>query len=98
MNPSLVREIEDLIQAPATRDILKAGKPLVVAASMLSAAAPHEMTATTVVGVVGYDDVDALRALVLDLNDEHGLEATVKIQVGSYSVRFSRRSPSAARR
>jgi hypothetical protein len=35
---------------------------------------------------------------VLDLNEEHGLEATVKIQVGSYSVRFSRRSLSAARR
>ena len=57
---------------------------------MLSSAAAHQMTATTVVGVLGCDDVDAFRSLVADISEEYGLEATVKLQQGSYSVRFSR--------
>jgi hypothetical protein len=92
MNPALVREIEDLLQPPAARATLKAEKQLAVAAGMLSAASAREMTATTVVGVLGSDDVDTFRSLVADISDEYGLEATVKIQVGSYSVRFSRPS------
>ena len=87
MNPALVREIESLLQEPVT---LKSEKPLAVAASMLSTAAAHQMTATTVVGVLGHDDVDAFRSLVADIRAAYGLEATVKIQPGSYSVRFSR--------
>ena len=99
MNPALVREIETIFFQPAAAPVrLKCERQLVVAAGMLSAAAPHEMTATTVVGVLGSDDVDAFRSLVADVNAEYGLEATVKIQVGSYSVRFSRPSLNAARR
>ena len=56
---------------------------------MLSSAAAHEMTATTVVGVLGGDDVDAFRALVAEISDEYGLEATLKLHQGSYSVRLS---------
>src|SRR5713101_9320651 len=98
MKPGLVRDIEEILQKPDTRDTLKAKGPLTVAASTLSAATVYEMTATTVVGVLGRDDEDAFRSLVKDICDEYDLEARVKIQGGSYSVRFSRRSLDAARR
>ena len=98
MNPALAHDIDEIFQQPDTRATLKAEGPLAVAASMLSAAAAYEMTATTVVGVLGRDDLDAFRSLVIDICDAYGLEATVKIHVGSYSVRFSRRSIDAARR
>jgi CheY-like chemotaxis protein len=81
-----------VFKAPVDEPEESSEGPLAVAASMLSAAAVHEMTATTVVGVLGRDDVDAFRALVRDVSDEYGLEARVKLHVGSYSVRFSRRS------
>jgi hypothetical protein len=48
------------------------------------------MTATTVVGVLGRDDLEAVRALVHDIADEYGLDATVTVKVGSFSVRFER--------
>jgi hypothetical protein len=48
------------------------------------------MTARTVVGVVGRDDVEAFRSFVRDIADEYGLNAAVKINVGSFSVRFTR--------
>jgi hypothetical protein len=91
MNPALLREIESIFQeAPPAPARLKAERQLAVAAGMLSTAAPREMTATTVVGVLGRDDVDAFRSLVADLSAEYGLEATVKLHQGTYSVRFSR--------
>jgi hypothetical protein len=90
MNPALVREIEAIFQEPPGPVRLRCEKPLAVAAGMLSNTAAHQMTETTVVGVLGCDDVDAFRALVSDIGEEYGLEATVKIQLGSYSVRFSR--------
>lgn len=97
MNPALRREIESIFQEPPAPVRLKCEKPLAVAAGMLSAAAAHQMAATTVVGVLGCDDVDAFRALVSDIGQEYGLEATVKIQPGSYSVRFSRSADAAWR-
>jgi len=53
------------------------------------------MAATTVVGVLGRDDVDAFHSLVAEISEEYGLEATVKTQLGSYSVRFGRPSTTA---
>jgi hypothetical protein len=43
-----------------------------------------------VVGVLGLDDVAELRALVGRLVQEFELDASVRIHVGSFSVRFSR--------
>jgi hypothetical protein len=90
MNPALQHEIETIFQLPAAPAKLKAAAPLEVASRMLSSAAPHEMTATTVVGVLGRDDADAFQSLVADIGEEYGLDATVKIRAGSFSVRFSR--------
>ena len=64
--------------------------PLRVAAGILSRAANDEISATTVVGVLGADDVQAFKALVAEIVDEFGFEARVRLHVGSFSVRFSR--------
>jgi hypothetical protein len=90
MNPTLLRDVPTIFPSQSAPAQLKATAPLEVAARMLSSALEYEMSATTVVGVLGRDDPDAFRSLVSDLSDEYGLDATVKIQPGSYSVRFSR--------
>ena len=62
-----------------------------VAAATLSRAEPHEITATTVVGVgIGADDLDRFRKLVAEIADEFDVEATMRIRLGSFSVRFTR--------
>jgi hypothetical protein len=90
LNPFLARDLADILREPTPRDELVNEGPLIVAARMLSRAAESEMTATTVVGVLGCDDAHALRSLVQNIADEFGLEATIKLKVGSFSVRFSR--------
>jgi hypothetical protein len=59
------------------------------AAATLSQAELDEITATTVVGVVGLDDLDRFRTLVADISDEFDVEATVRVRVGWFSVRFA---------
>ena len=90
MNPSLARDLEDILNKPTPDAELANESPLRVAASMLSRAPTHEMTATTVVGILGRDNVEAFIALVHDIADEYGLDATVTVKVGSFSVRFER--------
>jgi hypothetical protein len=90
VNPSLDRQVEDILNGSSPRRALASEAPLRVAARMLSGATAYEMTATTVVGVLGSDDLDAFRALVHNIVQEFGLEATVKLKVGSFSVRFYR--------
>ena len=69
---------------------LDAERPLRTAADMLSRAPRGLMTATTVVGVLGQDDIPSFHARVQELCEVCGLEATVELQAGSYSVRFVR--------
>jgi hypothetical protein len=57
---------------------------------MLSNAQSDEISATTVVGVLGSDDMPAFEALVAEIADELNLDARVRLQVGSFSVRLSR--------
>jgi hypothetical protein len=59
---------------------------------MLSNAQSHEVTATTVVGILGRDDAAAFEALVADIAEDFGLETRIQMHVGSFSVRFSRPS------
>jgi hypothetical protein len=42
------------------------------------------------VGVLGSDDMPAFEALVAEIADELNLDARVRLQVGSFSVRLSR--------
>lgn len=67
-------------------------EPLRVAAAMLSRAAPGDVGAATVVGVVGLDDLGAFRALVGEIAETYGLAAAAELSVGSFSVRLIRRS------
>jgi hypothetical protein len=48
------------------------------------------MTATTVVGVLGRDDVDEFQSLVRDIAEEFGVYAEVRLKTDSFSVRFAR--------
>jgi hypothetical protein len=61
-----------------------------VAAATLSRASTDEITAATVVGIIGADDLTSFERLIGELADEFGLEAAVEIAVGSFSVRFKR--------
>ena len=61
---------------------------------MLSHAPPGEVSATTVVGVLGQDeDLDAFNTLVAQIEDELDLDVQVALHVGSFSVRFSPHAP-----
>jgi hypothetical protein len=64
--------------------------PLRIAAATLSCSSSDEVTATTVVGVLGRDDAPAMEALVAGIAAEFGLESRIRTNVGSFSVRFSR--------
>jgi hypothetical protein len=72
-----------------TRAALQSEAQLRVAAAILSHAQPGEVSAITVVGVLGHDDLDAFNALVAQIEDELDLDALVTLGVGSFSVRFS---------
>ncbi|MBV9357537.1 MAG: hypothetical protein JO023_18650 [Chloroflexi bacterium] len=91
VHTSLAHEIEEILSEPGrTRGACQ--RQLIVAARMVSRAPAGGTTAATVVGVLGRDDPDALRMVVRDICDEFGLDATVGLQLGSFSVRFFRPS------
>ena len=94
----LVRnQILEVLAEPAGVEGLACDGPLRVGAGTLSRAHRDEISATTVVGVLGADDVHAFKALVAEIADEFGLDAAVRLHVGSFSVRFSRGSPDTVR-
>jgi hypothetical protein len=66
--------------------------PLRVAAATLSWAPLDQVTATTVVGVLGQDDVPTFEKLVADIAAEFGLDSQIRLHIGSFSVRFRRRA------
>lgn len=90
MNLSWMRELADILNVAPPPEELACTEQLLVAARMLNGGAADQMTATTVVGVLGGDDVDALRSLVDAIAQDFGLEASVRVRAGSFSVRFSR--------
>lgn len=60
------------------------------AAATLGNARSREITSTRVVGVIGREDLAALRRLVARVADEHGLYASTHVNVGTFSVHFMR--------
>jgi hypothetical protein len=89
----LAHQFSDLLTEPAQR--LACEAQLRVAAGTLSRTAADQVTAATAVGALGADDVPAFEELVHEIADEFGLEARVRLNAGSFSVRFSRRSTEA---
>jgi hypothetical protein len=74
-----------------TGSALACESQLRVAATTLSHALPGDISAITVVGVLGGDDRPRFNSLVGQISDELDLEAQIRLHVGSFSVRFSRR-------
>ena len=68
-------------------------RPLRVAVETLRRAG-EDVTATTVVGIVGADDLEALEDLVRSIADECGLESHIRLRGDSFAVRFSRHAAS----
>ena len=75
-----------------TGSALQCGSQLRVAATMLSDSLPGDISAVTVVGVLGRDDLRAFNTLVSQIEDDLDLDADVVHHVGSFSVHFSRRA------
>ncbi len=84
-------QLDDILDKPERLPALKSESQLRVAAAMLRNAGPGEISATTVVGVLGRDDLDVFIRLVAHIGDELDLDTRVRLHVGSFSVRFSRR-------
>jgi hypothetical protein len=91
MTQLLTRQIHEIRSQPESRPTLKSESQLRVAAAMLIHAPAGEIAATTVVGVLGRDDVDAFNALVAEISGDADLDARVRLRAGSFSVRFTRR-------
>jgi hypothetical protein len=96
MNHPLAQELDDVFATPGRVDGLAYEGSLRVAAQTLRYSAVDDVAATTVVGVVGADDLRAFERLVAEIADELDLDARVRLRVGSFLVRFSRRLPATA--
>jgi hypothetical protein len=90
VNSVLVDQLHELLAEHAVTNGLASESSLRVAASMLARAPSDDVTATRVVGVLGRDDQDAFMSLVDAIADEYGIESHVRLNGGSFSVRFSR--------
>jgi hypothetical protein len=89
----LSRQLDEVVgtKRPDRSTRLASESPLRVAAATLSRASSDQVTATTVVGVLGQDDVPAFEELVADIAAEFELESQIRLHVGSFSVRFRRK-------
>jgi hypothetical protein len=95
MNPLLAYQREGIVETPRPDRCVGLGcaGALRVAAATLSRSRSELVTATTVVHLLGQDDVLAIEALVADIADEFGLDSGLRVHGSSFSVRFSRREP-----
>ncbi len=91
MKSVLDRVLDEAFARVTPRPYLSCEDPLRVAAATLTQGQGNAISATTVVGVLGLDDVAEFQALVAQLSDEFELDARVRMHVGSFAVRFSRR-------
>jgi hypothetical protein len=90
MNTLLARQLQDVLADAAPTPRLRCERQLRVSAGTLLRARPSEIGATTSIGVLGRDDVEAFLALVADVAEEFGVEARATIRGTTYSVRFTR--------
>jgi hypothetical protein len=92
MNQLLERDVHEALDPRTAGQCRGLGcePALRVAAATLSRTRTRDISATTVVGVLGLDDRAAVEALVADIAQEFGLESQMRAKVGSFTVRFSR--------
>jgi hypothetical protein len=92
MDSTLAPAVDEIPSAPpATWDDLACVRPLRIAAATLRHASRGDISATTVVSVVGADELPAFCASVAAIGAEYDLDVRVRARLGSYAVRFSRR-------
>ena len=90
MNTLLANQLGELVNAPSgARDVLYE-HTMRVAAGTLRRSDPDEVSATTVVGVVGADDMAAFESLVYRIAEDSGVEPQIRLRGDVFSVRFSR--------
>jgi len=92
MNQVLARQIEEAVGSTqdGTCVGLRCEAQLRIAAATVADAPAGLITATTVIGVLGQDDVPAVEAMVAEIADEFLLEADLRVHLGSFSARFCR--------
>ena len=90
MNQLLTRQLDQALAQASCPNGLRCAGPLRAAAAMLNRASADEVPATNVIGVLGADDLDAFNALVADVAEEFGVDVHIRLNVGSFSVRFTR--------
>ncbi len=97
MNNLLNQQLDELLtnaRIPSTN--LRCEGALRVGAATLYRAAPHEITATTVVCDLEGADMHTFQSLIQEIADDYGLDAGIQQQLGSCSVRFTCALPSVA--
>ena len=90
MNPSLDKQLDDILSKSRIECESSWDSALVVAARTLTNARDQEMKSTTVVSGLGRHDADELHSRVQAIADEFGLSAIVNVTIGSFAVRFER--------
>jgi hypothetical protein len=68
---------------------LQGERNLRAAAATVAGSRLNEISAARVVGVLGLDDRAAFEDLIARLVDEYGVEASVRVGNGTFTVRFS---------
>ena len=86
----LNQQLGEILVSAGFTTTLKCESALRVAAATLFRAAPHEITATTIVCDLQGGDADTFEWLVQEIADEYVLQVRIREQPESYSVRFSR--------
>jgi hypothetical protein len=97
VNNLLHQQLEALLANTPSRAALKFESALRVGAGTQCRGEWSQITATTVVCEVPPDEIEAFRSLVEEIAEEYGLDASIRQNPGSYSVRFTCPSEAAAR-
>src|SRR5579871_3550970 len=89
MNPVSVQHSEARTIDPEDCVGLECERQLRIAAAMLAREPAGEISATTVVGELRRGEEQRFEDLVAEIADEYALDATLRLEDGSFSVRFS---------
>jgi hypothetical protein len=86
----LAKQLEELLRSRPGAHELPYERALRVGAASLRRGAADEITSTTIVGSLLTNDHEDFETLVADIAEEFGLDATIRLWAGSFSVRFCR--------
>jgi len=91
MHNLLADQLDEALRAAPCATGLACEPQLRAAAGAVCQARAGEISATTVLGVLGADDLPQFQALVADIAQTSNLDIDVQYQVGTFVVRFTRR-------